>query len=410
MASSSRIPARHLHRMFRFKRPRTSTLILITHAPESGVRTYHSSSAASQEGLDVNAIRAEMLSRPPQVTRDRLTPEKSHLLNLALAEVLPARCCAHMSHLEPLTREARHGDGLRESARFPAGHHLVYFPPQTPGSSLLSDGTEPFQSPGAPFVRRMWAGGSVWARRGVLTYTGRLAACTESIEDVTVQGEPGSEKIYVHISRNYSPDNDMEALNTCELEEKRTLVFMRPRTEEDRRAGLAQIGGRVIKAPRPPDFSLTLTPTRNLLFHFSALSYNAHAIHLDREHCRQVEGYRDLLVHGPLSLNLMLAVLESRLGPVIGDGTRHVPPEEEAAAVIGVEYRHLAPLYVDEPMRVCVRRLDLKAADEAMVRDKVEHRAALPEHGRMGKWEIWIEGPDGGLRVKGTAYTAMYTK
>ena len=37
-----------------------------------------------------------------------------------------------------------------------------------------------------------------------------------------------------------------------------------------------------------------------MLFRFSALTYNAHRIHYDREYATQVEGYPGLLIHGPL--------------------------------------------------------------------------------------------------------------
>jgi 3-methylfumaryl-CoA hydratase len=37
-----------------------------------------------------------------------------------------------------------------------------------------------------------------------------------------------------------------------------------------------------------------------LLFRFSALTYNAHRIHYDRDYAREVEGYPGLLTHGPL--------------------------------------------------------------------------------------------------------------
>ena len=43
---------------------------------------------------------------------------------------------------------------------------------------------------------------------------------------------------------------------------------------------------------------LGISPT--MLFRFSALTYNAHRIHYDRDYCRDVEGYPGLLTHGPL--------------------------------------------------------------------------------------------------------------
>jgi 3-methylfumaryl-CoA hydratase len=41
-----------------------------------------------------------------------------------------------------------------------------------------------------------------------------------------------------------------------------------------------------------------------LLFRYSALTYNAHRIHYDRDYARS-EGYPGLLVHGPLQALLM---------------------------------------------------------------------------------------------------------
>lgn len=127
-------------------------------------------------------------------------------------------------------------------------------------------------------------------------------------------------------------------------------------------------------APKTADFSITLTPTPMLLFHFSALTYNAHSIHLNPEYCRVVEGHRNLLVHGPLSLTLMLSTLRSQLG--------------KDTQIRRIDYRNLAPLYVDEPMNICVR--------------KNENSGSSPD---SQKWDVWVENKDGGLSIKGTVLT-----
>jgi 3-methylfumaryl-CoA hydratase len=54
-----------------------------------------------------------------------------------------------------------------------------------------------------------------------------------------------------------------------------------------------------------------IVPGPTLLFRFSALTYNAHRIHYDREYAAQVEGYSGLVVHGPLQA-ILLAELRSR--------------------------------------------------------------------------------------------------
>ena len=56
---------------------------------------------------------------------------------------------------------------------------------------------------------------------------------------------------------------------------------------------------------------LTVTTDETQLFFFSAATYNGHRIHYDKDWARTVEGYDDVLVHGPLQAAL--------LGRAIGD-------------------------------------------------------------------------------------------
>jgi 3-methylfumaryl-CoA hydratase len=68
-----------------------------------------------------------------------------------------------------------------------------------------------------------------------------------------------------------------------------------------------------------------------LLFRFSALTYNAHRIHYDRDYAR-AEGYPGLVVHGPLQALLMAGLAR--------------PFGSEYA------YRLVAPLYEDQGLVV----------------------------------------------------------
>jgi len=49
------------------------------------------------------------------------------------------------------------------------------------------------------------------------------------------------------------------------------------------------------------------------LFRYSALTFNAHRIHFDTEYCRE-EGYRGLVVHGPLLATRLAMFAEEHLG------------------------------------------------------------------------------------------------
>lgn len=57
---------------------------------------------------------------------------------------------------------------------------------------------------------------------------------------------------------------------------------------------------------RAAQISRNLDPTAVLLFRFSALTYNAHRIHYDRDYATKVEGYPGLVVHGPLLATLLV--------------------------------------------------------------------------------------------------------
>ncbi|CAI4219241.1 unnamed protein product [Parascedosporium putredinis] len=92
-----------------------------------------------------------------------------------------------------------------------------------------------------------------------------------------------------------------------------------------------------------PDYSVSLTPSSSLLFGFSALTYNAHRIHIDPEYARS-EGHRAMLFHGPFSVVVLLTVLNSQLAP--------------GESVDAYDYRNFRPLYVDEKLTVCVRRIE----------------------------------------------------
>jgi len=70
---------------------------------------------------------------------------------------------------------------------------------------------------------------------------------------------------------------------------------------------------------RPGDAipALTVTVTETQMFFFSAATYNGHRIHYDKDYARDVEGYDNVLVHGPLQAALLSRALTDWIG---GDG------------------------------------------------------------------------------------------
>ncbi|CAN8096354.1 unnamed protein product [Discula destructiva] len=313
-------------------------------------------------------IEYELLNRPPRTYLEDRLVSKSDLLFSSIPGIsrrqIPRRARLKSPDGHPVV---------------PQGHHLVGFAPAPLTDDLLPDGTDSDHSPGPPFTRRLWAGGSVtfsedWKLQ--MAFNINKWACQESITDVRLGGAPpigqiasdaapnNGDKVFVDIERQYKTclRNGWSAAPA--IVERRTLCFMRPKTAQDIKRDLEQPTQRRIMPPRPdiaPQHSQSFCLTSTALFRFSALTFNAHKIHLDRQHCREVEGYRDLLVHGPLLLVLMLSVLTNH-GLIVRDLT----------------YKNLAPVFVDEKIKVCLRE------------------------SREGRWYVWIAGPDEDLRVKGT--------
>lgn len=290
-------------------------------------------------------LRSDLTSRPSVLITDHTQQIPSNLLHNTLYDFLPK------SYHETLSEK-------RQNAKCaPPGYHLIYFPPPDPLSHLLTDGTDPAHSPGEPFNRRMWAGGFMHFRED-LPFDCKPRSLSEKIANVEVKGSEGEEKVFVRLERLVLNDRSIPLII-----EGRTLVFMRDRTAEAPAPKMKNV-----KPPAEPHYSHSVFPTSGLLFRFSALTFNAHRIHLDKQYCQQVEGHRNLLVHGPLSLVLMLEMLQGHLG-------------HSTERVVRVEYKNLAPLYAEEKMTVCGKGK------------------------RTGEYEVWIEGPEGGLAVKGTVIT-----
>jgi 3-methylfumaryl-CoA hydratase len=91
------------------------------------------------------------------------------------------------------------------------------------------------------------------------------------------------------------------------------------------------------------DAQRVLTPDPRLLFRYSALTFNTHRIHYDAPYAQQVERYRGLVVHGPLTASLLLQLAARELGE---NRLRHFA------------FRGLSPAIAGEPLHLVMRAKD----------------------------------------------------
>jgi 3-methylfumaryl-CoA hydratase len=107
---------------------------------------------------------------------------------------------------------------------------------------------------------------------------------------------------------------------------------------------LLPAGRHVVTASPPPievtaDHVRKVTPDATLLFHYSALGFNSHRIHLDRDYARQ-EGFPDLVVNGGLTALLLTEMARVDLGLKISS----------------FSIKHSAPLFCDRPVTLAATR------------------------------------------------------
>jgi hydroxyacyl-ACP dehydratase HTD2-like protein with hotdog domain len=88
----------------------------------------------------------------------------------------------------------------------------------------------------------------------------------------------------------------------------------------------------------------TLVQTPVTLFRFSALTFNPHKIHYSLPWARDVEGHKDIVVHGPLNLISILDLWRDIRSQDVTDPSLVVPER--------ISYRATSPLYAGDEYRV----------------------------------------------------------
>lgn len=81
-------------------------------------------------------------------------------------------------------------------------------------------------------------------------------------------------------------------------------------------------------------YTKSFTPDETLIFQYSALGFNSHKIHLDRNYAQNVEGLPDLVVNGGLTTLLLTEFIKTDLGHELKN----------------INIKHIAPLYCNRPL------------------------------------------------------------
>lgn len=189
-------------------------------------------------------------------------------------------------------------------APLPALWHWLYFLPFAPHSQIGEDG-HPRRGgflPPVPLPRRMWAGSRLRWNASNPLQVGQEVQRTSTIQSVKHKAGRSGELLFVQLEHRYA-NAQGEA-----LVEEQDIVY---------RAAAAP--GTPAPAPQKPPlagqaaWSRSITPDPVLLFRYSALTFNGHRIHYDRDYATREEGYSGLVVHGPLLATLLMDLLRRHL-------------------------------------------------------------------------------------------------
>jgi 3-methylfumaryl-CoA hydratase len=181
----------------------------------------------------------------------------------------------------------------------------------------------PFLPP-VPGRRRMFAGGRL--RMDAPIPIGAVLSSTSAVTSVTVKQGRTGEMAFVTVRHELAADGSRVGAEEQDIVYRSEPPGTQPRVMSRPESGEPELTG---------DWRLEIEAGPVLLFRFSALTYNGHRIHYDRDYAKTAEGYPDLVIHGPL-----LALLALELPRL------HAP----GAAVTAFEYRLVRPAFV--PARI----------------------------------------------------------
>ena len=228
----------------------------------------------------------------------------------------------------------RRFDDMSPSRTLPSLWHWLIVPSPARQSEIGPDG-HPKRGgflPPIAFPRRMFAGSRI--RFIAPLHVGDEVKRTTTIKSITPKSGRSGNLIFVTLV------HAIEGPRGPALTEEQNLVF------RDTGGPKSTPTESLVDRGKPGGFAVveTVHPDPVFLFRYSAATVNSHRIHYDLEYVRNVEGYPNLIVHGPLQA-IMLADL----------ATRHLRRPLSA-----FEFRILKPVFLGSPFYCAAREEDGK--------------------------------------------------
>jgi 3-methylfumaryl-CoA hydratase len=170
--------------------------------------------------------------------------------------------------------------------------HWCLAQPVYPMSELGPDG-HPARGgflPPVPLPRRMWAGGELEFTDALRV--GDQATRTSRIADVTMKTGSTGALCFVAVEHLITTPRGPA------IRERQDIVY--------RDMSSAPVAAKAVTPPPSAQHRESHMADAVLLFRYSALTFNGHRIHYDRDYVTRVEGYPGLIFHGPMQAALLV--------------------------------------------------------------------------------------------------------
>jgi 3-methylfumaryl-CoA hydratase len=221
---------------------------------------------------------------------------------------------------------------LADGDSLPPLWHWLFFLPFSQQSQLGVDGhaaSNDFMPP-VPLPRRMWAGSRLQFRQAL--HIGEPVRRESRILDIAEKKGRSGALVLVSVQ------HQIYGVNGLAITEEQDIVY-RPASSKETSSTTAE-SVTPVKVPEQTtkaQWSHERTADSVLLFRYSALTFNSHRIHYDYPYTTQVEGYPDLIVHGPLLFTLLVDALLQ---------------EHPAVQIESLSVRAMRPLFCNRPFQL----------------------------------------------------------
>lgn len=217
--------------------------------------------------------------------------------------------------------------------------HWAYFNQAVSPANVGHDGHERLGLflPDPPLPCRMWAAGEIEVVSPLAI--GVAATRITTIEDVSFKDGRSGALCFVtllhEMSQANGPLHELTGLRGL-IRERQVIVYRKRGQAED---AIRQPEDRI-----PEGFQTVPDAT---LMAYSSVTQNGHRIHWDRDYCRKVENYPDLVVHGPLLATMLAEQLSTKPKPCM------------------FKFRALAPVFATTPIMLDVPDRDSSASSQS---------------------------------------------